>query len=152
MKRTALSILLLIILLPWVEAQEASRGPAAEARLRAIQQDLVTAWIKADRATIERLLAPDWSLTDPAGAISTRAKVLSDAFDRKVHRLLSGEITDVEVRLVGADAAVVTGRTRATGTYEGTPYEAHIRFTDVFERHGTDWRAVRSHASSLPPR
>jgi len=34
-------------------------------------------------------------------------------------------------------------------TYAGTVYTAEIRFTDTFERHGGDWRAVRSHASNI---
>jgi hypothetical protein len=45
--------------------------------------------------------------------------------------------------------AVVAGRTHATGTYDGVAYTAEIRFTDVFERHAGDWRAVRSHASNI---
>jgi ketosteroid isomerase-like protein len=121
-------------------------------RLHDIQQELVKGWIAGDRPTIERLLAPDWCVTGPTGTVSTRAEVLGDFFERRVHRLLSGRVTDIAVRLVGTDAAVVTGRTRATGTYTGTPYDADIHFTDIFERHGTDWRAVRSHASSITKR
>jgi ketosteroid isomerase-like protein len=70
-------------------------------------------------------------------------------FERGTHQVLSGGISDVAVRLIGRDAAVVTGLTNASGTYAGTPYTAQIRFTDTFERHGTNWRAVRSHASSV---
>jgi ketosteroid isomerase-like protein len=121
-------------------------------RLREIQQELISAWLQQDRPAIERLLAPDWSVTGPTGVTSTRAQVLGDAFERRVHRLLSGTVTDVSVRLVGRDAAVVTGHTQATGTYSGERYAADIRFTDVFERHDGDWRAVRSHASSIVKR
>ena len=121
------------------------------ARLKQIQQELVNAWLAQDRATIERLLAPDWTVTGPTGTTSTRGQVLADAFERRVHRLLSGRVTDVTVRMLGRDAAVVQGRTQASGTYEGAAYTATIRFTDVFERHGQDWRAVRSHASTITP-
>jgi ketosteroid isomerase-like protein len=122
---------------------------AAVERLRAIQQELINAWLAQDRPVIERLLAPDWTVTGPTGAISTRATVLADAFDRRIHRLLSGTISDLTVRMIGADGAVVAGRTHATGTYDGVAYTAEIRFTDVFERHAGDWRAVRSHASNI---
>lgn len=118
-------------------------------RLRDIQQELLKAWLNEDRGTIERLLAPDWTVTGPTGVTSTRAQILADFFERRIHRLLSGAVTEVSVRLVGTDAAVVSGHTQAKGTYDGVPYAADIRFTDVFERHGTDWRAVRSHASSI---
>lgn len=124
---------------------------SAERRLADIQQELMKAWIARDRKTIELLLAPDWSVTGPTGTVTSRAEVLADAFERDRHRVLSGSITDVSVRMIGADAAVVTGRTKASGTYAGAAYAAEIRFTDVFERHAGDWRAVRSHASSITP-
>jgi|SRR5215203_1001790 len=122
---------------------------SAEQRLKDIQQELMRAWIARDRARIEGFLAPDWFVTGPTGAMTARAEVLADVFERGVHRVWTGRISDVSVRLIGSDAAVITGLTNATGTYAGTPYTAEIRFTDTFERHGTDWRAVRSHASSI---
>jgi len=122
---------------------------SAERRLAAIQQELMRAWIDRDRAALEAFLAPDWFVTGPAGVISSRSQVLDDVFVRRIHQVLTGAITDVSVRMVGADAAVVSGITKATGTSAGAPYTADIRFTDVFERHGNQWRAVRSHASSI---
>ena len=35
-------------------------------RLREIQQELSAEWIARDRATIERLIAPDWAATPPS--------------------------------------------------------------------------------------
>ena len=133
---------------PRIQQQETADS-AAVRRLREIQQELIKAWLQQDRPTIEGLLAPDWTVTGPTGVTSTRAQILDDAFERRIHRLLSGTVTDVSVRLIGSDAAIVMGHTQATGTYDGVRYSADIRFTDVFERHGENWRAVRSHASSI---
>jgi ketosteroid isomerase-like protein len=121
----------------------------ADQRLRDIQQELMQAWIARDRPKLEALLAPDWAVTGPTGTITPRSEVLADVFERGSHRISSGRISAISVRLIGTDAAVVTGVTNATGTYSGSPYIAEIRFTDTFERHEADWRAVRSHASSI---
>ena len=113
-----------------------------------IQQRLARAWVAADRAAIEEIIAPDWTVTGTDGRVSTRSDVLRDAFETNVHRVLAIEIDEVGVRLFG-DAAVVTGRTHGLGEYAGAPYDVTIRFTDVFVRRAGRWQAVASHASLL---
>ena len=116
------------------------------AELEALQQTLAKAWVEGDRATIERVIAPDWTSTGPDGSGATRASVLADVFETRVHAIRALEITDVRVR-VFADAAVVTGRTHGVGTFGGHDYDVVIRFTDTFVRGDGRWQAVASHAS-----
>ena len=85
--------------------------PDAEQELADIQQRLAQAWRAADRQAIERLIAADWTVTGPDGRVSTRAEVLRDVFETRVHRIASLEIDNVHVRVFG-EAAVITGRTR----------------------------------------
>jgi len=113
-----------------------------------LQQRLARAWTTGDRTAIEHIIAADWTVTGPDGRVSTRADVLRDAFETKVHRIAAIEIDDVQVRVFG-DTAVVTGRTHGRGEYANTPYEVRIRFTDVFVRRDGRWQAVASHASLL---
>jgi ketosteroid isomerase-like protein len=123
-------------------------SPVSEARrdLESIQQQLARAWVAPDRAALERLIAPDWTVTGPDGRVSTRADVFRDAFETGVHRVTALDIDDVDVRLLG-DAAVVTGVTRGRGTYLNVAYDVTIRFTDIFARRDGRWQAVASHAS-----
>jgi hypothetical protein len=44
---------------------------------------LVQAWLSGDRATIERLIAPEWRLTGPDGQVSDRASVLAEVFETR---------------------------------------------------------------------
>src|SRR5215216_4623673 len=113
-----------------------------------IQQQLAKAWMAGDRAAIERIIAPDWSVTGTDGRVSTRADVLRDVFETKVHHITLVEIDNVSVRVFG-DGAVVTGRTHGRGEYSNVPYDVTLRFTDVFVRHDGRWQAVASHASLL---
>lgn len=122
-----------------------------EKALAELQQTLSKAWVGGDRATIERIIAPDWSSTGPDGRITDRAGVLGAVFETRLHRIHRVEIDDVKVRVFG-DAAVVTGRTHGVGEVEGATYDVFIRFTDTFVRREGRWQAVVSHASLLPGR
>jgi ketosteroid isomerase-like protein len=126
----------------------AEPGDDDEQRLKNIQQQLARAWRQHDRAFIESILAPEWSVTQPDGTVLTRAVVLGTFFDAVTFD--SNVIDDVSVMSFG-DTAVVRGRTVASGTLNGAPVIASLRFTDVFiKRHGR-WQAVASHASPLLP-
>ena len=117
-----------------------------KAQLSDLQQALARAWVAGDRATIEKIIAPDWATTGPDGGKGDRATVLAQVFETRVHTIQHLEIDDVQVR-VFEDAAVVTGRTHGVGTYAGAPYDVVIRFTDTFVRRDGRWQAVASHAS-----
>ena len=134
-----------------VTASQAGRPEQDRSALIQIQQDLAKAWVSGDRATIERIIAPEWRSTGPDGGSSDRASVFGDVFEKRVHRIRSLEIDDVRVQVFG-DAAVVTGRTRGAGDFAGTPYNVVIRFTDTFVRRANQWQAVASHASLEAPR
>jgi ketosteroid isomerase-like protein len=116
--------------------------------LAQLQQDLAKAWVSGDRATIERIISPDWRSTAPDGRVTDRASVLADVFEKRAHRIRRLEIDDVRVRIFG-DAAVVTGRTHGVGEVAGAPYDVVIRFTDTFVRRDGRWSVVASHASLL---
>ena len=127
-------------------------GAAKDEKLLAeLQQTLANAWVSGDRATIERIIAPDWSSTGPDGRVMDRAGVMVDVFETRLHKIHRVEIDDVKVRVFG-DAAVVTGRTHGAGEVRGSAYDVFIRFTDTFVRRGGRWQAVASHASLLTGR
>ena len=118
-----------------------------EQALRDIQQGLVRAWAQKDRAFIERVLAPEWSVTQADGSQLTRETVLGTFFDAVFFD--SNVVDDVTVQLFG-DTAIVRGRTIASGKFNGAPFTARIRFTDVFLKRNGRWQAIASHASPAP--
>lgn len=120
----------------------------AEEELIQIQQDLCAAWMRRDRATIERILAPDWSVTQATGEVASKSDVLRDAFELGQLTLTSAQVTDVKVRIFG-ETAVITGRSTAEGSAAGQAFSVVLRFTDVFVRRSDGWRAVASHATRI---
>lgn len=140
------SIALVIMAGLTVAADQGSRTERDEAVLAQIQQALAKAWVGGDRATIERIIAPEWRSIGPDGRASDRASVLADVFEKRAHKILRVEVDDVRVQVFG-DAAVVTGRTHGVGEFTGAPYDVVIRFTDTFVRRKGQWHAVASHSS-----
>lgn len=130
-------------------AREASMSTEAKdtLELNQIQQRLIKAWVGKDRETINTILADDWMVTDPGGRVLTKSQVMAE-LDSGERKLESGTIDEVNVRLFG-NVAVVTGRTVATGSYQGNSVSVKLRFTDVFVKRGGRWYAVASQATLI---
>jgi hypothetical protein len=124
------------------------QSSADEKQLLMIQQQLARAWVERDRAFIERVLAPEWSVTQADGTIRSRAAVLHDAFVVRTVLVESMIIDDVTVIVIG-DTAIVRGRTQATGVVGDQRGSARLRFTDTFIKRSGQWQAVASQATTL---
>jgi ketosteroid isomerase-like protein len=114
--------------------------------LKDTEQQLARAWSQHDRAFIENLLAPEWSVTQADGTMLTRRTVLETFFNAV--EFDSNVIDDVTVALFG-DTAIVRGRTVVSAKLNGAPVNARIRFTDVFLKRNGRWQVIASHASPL---
>jgi ketosteroid isomerase-like protein len=95
-----------------------------------------------DSSFHEQILADDWSVIHPTGQIMTKADVLRDAFsgDRDV---TFSEIDEIKVRDFGS-FAIVTGRTRVEGRFDGQDAKVTLRFTDVFTHSHGEWQCIAS--------
>jgi uncharacterized protein (TIGR02246 family) len=147
LRTAAASALLIAVAVP---GSRAAQPAASEAELRALEEKLARAWVEKDRPFIEGLLAADWSVTDATGQVLTKDQVLAQTFASADRTIDSMTIDDVRVRLFGS-MAVVTGRTRATGSYRGQTGSAVLRFTDVFVERDGRWQIVASHGSTVAP-
>ena len=154
--RYALSIGVLSILPATASAAQGSgpcreashQGSSDEEQLLTIQQQLARAWVQRDRIFIERVLAPEWMVTQSDGTIRSRAAVLHDAFVARTVTIESMVVDDVTVTVLG-DTAIVRGRTEATGVAGDQRGSARLRFTDTFIKRSGQWQAVASHATAM---
>ena len=143
--RTRALIVLVVAILSTSPPTAQSRSDESE--LQELEQQIARAWVKRDRPFLERVLAPEWSVTQPDGEILARAAVLGSFFDAV--RFETVAVDDVSVTLFGM-TAIVRGRTTASATVDGKAVSARIRFTDVFLKRDRRWQAIASHASALP--
>jgi uncharacterized protein (TIGR02246 family) len=115
--------------------------------LAQIEQRIIKTWLAGDREGYSPLLADDWTTTDIAGRVLTKAEVMKEQFGPPVPgRPAEAGIDDVKVRPLGDTVAIVTGRTTVT-LKDGSTIA--LRFTDVFQRRDGRWQAVVSQGTRI---
>jgi ketosteroid isomerase-like protein len=138
------------LLLLWLAGQAWTRPADAQVSnvdFAGIEQQLARASVESDRATIDRIVADDWTTTDITGRLRTRAEVMGDMFRGGTKPIASMTIDEVHVRMLGGDVAVVTGRTTVRAT--GSQTDIILRFTDVFTLRDGRWQVVASQGTRI---
>jgi uncharacterized protein (TIGR02246 family) len=130
----------LMVTAPRVAAQAAN--PASE--LKQMQQRLLDALLANRRDDYAALLAPEWRVTYVDGTVRVKQEVLEEVFGGAEPLLRSGKIDGVDVRFLGPDLAVVTGRTEATPQTGAT---VRLRFVDVAMKREGRWVITASFAA-----
>ena len=112
-----------------------------------LQRDWMDAWRRDDRARLEEILAPEFTLT------SARTDRLVDRAEwlrlLDTTRSESFEYSDFLVQVFG-DAAVVKSRLTQVATVGGQPWNATFMVTDVWIRRDGRWQVVARHSSTPP--
>jgi ketosteroid isomerase-like protein len=125
-------------------------APAADltAQLKAQADAWDRAIVAKDRAAIEANMADDFRQIDGRGNVETKASF--------VEGLVSPDLVidpytveDFDVRLYG-DTALLSGRTRMTGRYQGQPFKSHYRYIDIYVKRGGAWKIVSVQISRIP--
>jgi ketosteroid isomerase-like protein len=102
------------------------------------------AWDKAivrkDRDAIAVNMTDDFRQIDAAGGVENKASFLEDVLSPKL-RIDPYTVEDFEVRVYG-DVALLSGRTRMTGAYDGKAFATHYRYIDVYVRKNGVWRVA----------
>lgn len=104
---------------------------------------------KNDAATMDRILADDFTLVTGSGKSFTKADLLNEARSGRVVYEQQND-TAQAVRVWG-DTAVVTAKLRAKGTESGKPFEYAVWFSDTYVKTPTGWRYVFGQSSLYLP-
>jgi ketosteroid isomerase-like protein len=105
------------------------------------------AFREADIATLDNVLADDFTFSDPNGPVMSKERWLADlALGNLVFE--SVETGPVDVRSVG-DRIVVDGEARLRVRYTESNYTGRFRYLGVFRREGDDWRLELTSAQRL---
>jgi uncharacterized protein (TIGR02246 family) len=121
---------------------------SAETELKTIEQQWIDAYMKGDPAFIKNLEADDYSVIEPDGAVSTKAQDVKAVTD-KTFVLKSATMSDIKVRMMGDNYAVVTAMLKMSGTDDGKAFSGDYRGTDVFEKKDGKWQAVASQLTKV---
>lgn len=151
MKKAAFGVLALCLMgcCAWAQAPASkSAKPASdEETLKQIERDWGNALVKADMATLDRIMADDWLYTGADGATMTKAQNFAGLKSGQT-KIASVVLDDLKVRMFG-DAAIVHGGDTAKSSEKGKDTSGHYRWTDVFVKRGGRWLAVATHESKV---
>ena len=128
--------------------QACAGPPVANAQDRAALIAALTrqadAWDKAivskDRAAIEANMSDDFRQIGSNGEVETKRSFVDDLVSPTL-QIDPYTVEDFDVRLYG-DVALLSGRTRMTGRYQGKPFSSHYRYIDVHVRAAGQWKVV----------
>jgi ketosteroid isomerase-like protein len=121
----------------------------AESAVRQADAAEVGAFLSNDPATLARLWADDFVVTNPFNQFVTKQQVLAlvtsgilafSAYERHIEYMHNyGRVMIV----AGSETVVWAGRMPLTGQ------TSHLRYTSVWARRGNEWREVARHASLI---
>ncbi len=123
-------------------------GTADVAELTRLSDAWDRAIVAKDRAAVAGNMAEDFRIIDGNGAVDGKQKFVDDILDPKL-RIDPYTVEDFEVRLYG-DTALLSGRTRMTGAYDGKPFESNYRYIDIYVRRDGDWKIVSVQITKFP--
>ena len=127
------------------EAKSATRNGALS-ELRGLSDRWFQAWLKKEAATVEQLMAEDYLYIAPNGAILDRLAILNIVRSPS-YRLEHGTRTEVVVRALGHEAALVRHRYQGAGSFEGTSFTDDQRCVMIWEKLAGEWRLVMEQCS-----
>jgi ketosteroid isomerase-like protein len=120
----------------------------ADAELKAIEEKWLDAYMKFDASFLKNTEAEDYTITEPDGAVSTKAQDMKSVSD-KTFVLKSATMSDFKCRMLGDNAAVVTVMLKMSGSEDGHEFSGDYRGTDVFEKKEGKWMAVASQLTKV---
>ncbi|HEY4146907.1 nuclear transport factor 2 family protein [Pinirhizobacter sp.] len=110
--------------------------------------DYDQAQIHSNRAGLEKALADDWILANTAGKTQTKQQFIAESV-APGSSVEPFTVQDETIRVWG-DGATLAGLVDYKGKSEGKPFQARIRFVDVWRKKDGRWQVVYTQAARVP--
>ncbi|BBB63681.1 hypothetical protein UNDKW_5408 [Undibacterium sp. KW1] len=148
----AASVLLAIASLGLLPAHAAdstdAKNAALVAQLTKLSDDWDAAIVRKDKVAIEANMAEDFRQIDGDGDLETKTSFVNGLVSDKLE-IDPYKVEDFEIRLYG-NVALLSGRTKMTGRYEGKPFKSHYRYIDIYAQRDGKWQIVSVQISRIP--
>lgn len=127
-----------------------SRGNAGNDA--AILEQQATAWDRAiiakDLDAVATNMSEDFRHIGRQGGIADKKAFLADIMSPDLV-IDPYTVEDFDLRIYG-DCALLCGRTRMTGSYQGEPFASHYRYVDTYIRADGRWRVCNVQITAIP--
>ncbi len=115
--------------------------------LKRLERETLEAAVNADVVVLDRVLAEDYTLTTPNGAVVSKAEYMA-GLQLGLFSYDWMELESVRVRLCGP-SAIVTGRARIKGRFAGHETTGTDAYLTVYFYRGDQWQAVETLATRV---
>ena len=126
---------------------------ASDASLAVAIKAQADAWdaaiVRKDRDAIAANMHDDFMAIDSDGEAADKPRFLEEITDPKLV-IDPYDVEDFRARVHG-DVLITTGTTHMTGSYDGTPFTTHYRYTDTYIRNGHQWQVVQVQTTRIRP-
>jgi ketosteroid isomerase-like protein len=135
------------MLLAGVAAAASTAGDIAT--LTQLSNDWDKAIVAKNEQAIADNMAADFRQIDGYGNLETKTSFVKGIVDPKL-TINPYTVEEFEVRLYG-DTALLSGRSRLTGTYDGKAFVSNYRYIDIYVRKNGAWKIVSVQITKFPP-
>jgi len=122
----------------------------AELEVRRLERQWLDAYEQNDADAMERIVAEDFTITFPNGAVQTRPQLMAmiRAPRRDGQPRMRFYTEGVQSRAYG-DTVILLGRVVTEYERGGKTVKEQSRYTDTYVRRGGRWQVVASHLSNV---
>jgi uncharacterized protein (TIGR02246 family) len=129
-----------------MKGEPQATGVTTATEVRGLSERWFRAWLDKDAATVDELAADDYLYVAPNGSTMDRAGILA-IIRSPSYRLERGARSEVVVRAMGDDAAVVRHHYQGAGSFDGNSFTDDQRCVMVWEKQAAGWRLVMEQCS-----
>ena len=129
-----ITVSLLVVPLAW------SQGGNAEQQIKTANNNLITAVLKADTDTLEKLLADDYTGVRGDGSVLTKAQEI-EKYKSGAIKYETNEIKDLKIRVYG-HTAVSTSLSSSKNIRDGQQHIGTTRSIRVWVKQKGTWKCV----------
>jgi ketosteroid isomerase-like protein len=121
---------------------------SSEREVEKLEREVGEAITRRDTAALDRLLADDFIVTNPAGQVMTKKEAIA-ALTAPEYDLESLVNDEIKVRVFG-DVALATALGTAKGRYKGQDASGQFRYLRVWVKRQGCWQAVAAQSTNVP--
>ena len=117
------------------------------AEVLAAEQAWAEAFRTLDLATLEQLMADEYTIIQPGGVTAGKAETLNSLRSDRRHWEIA-QSDQYDIRLYG-DTAVVIGRWTGKGVNHDTPFDYQARYLGVWVKRNGRWQMVADQSTEI---
>jgi uncharacterized protein (TIGR02246 family) len=123
---------------------------SAEEEVRKLERQWLDAYEQNDAEAMERIVADDFTITFPNGAMQTKPQLMAMVKSprRAGQPRMKFHTDGVQSRAYG-DTVILIGRVISEYERDGKTVKEQSRYTDTYVRRGGRWQVVASHLSNV---